>query len=234
MSLHDLETVRRQYAREDNLRARQALYEDVAGPDPREVLWRTLVEWKPQVMLEVGGGPGELAERIQAELGARVSYLDLSPRMVELARGRGIDAQVGDVQELPFADAAFDTVVAAWMLYHVPDIDRALAEIARVLRPGGALIAVTNSITHLGEFRALVSYPAGFEEHFNRENGAELLRPHFTTIAQHDLELRVTVHDRSRLVAYQESMSVPTQPVPGNVEIPFVTHSRPTIFFATT
>ena len=80
-----------------------------------------------------------------AELGAEVVALDVSERMVELARARGVDARVGDVQELPFADASFDTVVAAWMLYHVPDLDRGLAEIARVLAPGGRLVAVTNS-----------------------------------------------------------------------------------------
>jgi SAM-dependent methyltransferase len=234
MSLHDPDTVRRQYAREDNLRARQALYDDVSGPDPHEVLWRTLLEWEPRVVLEVGGGPGELAERMQRDLAAHVSYLDISPRMVELAQARGVDAQVGDVQDLPFAGGTFDTVVAAWMLYHVPDIDRALGEIVRVLRSGGALIAVTNSVSHLGEFRALVAYPSGFEERFNRENGAELLRRHFAKVAQHDLEITVTVHDRSKLVAYQQSMSMPTQPVPDDVEIPFVTHSRPTIFFATT
>ena len=233
MSLHDPEAVRRQYACEDNLRARQALYDDVSGPDPHDVLWRTLLEWEPRIVLEVGGGPGELAERMQNDLGARVSYVDISPRMVELARARGVDGQVGDVQDLPFADGTFDTVVAAWMLYHVPDIDRGLGEIARVLRPGGALIAVTNSASHLEELRALVSYPPGLGERFNRENGAELLRPHFAKVAQHDLEITVTVHDRSKLVAYQQSMSMPTQPVPDAVEIPFVTHSRPTVFFAT-
>jgi SAM-dependent methyltransferase len=234
MGLHDAESVREQYAREDNLRARQALYEEVAGPDPREVLWRTICEWEPHVVLEVGGGPGELAERMQRELGARVAFVDVSPRMVELASARGIDAQVGDVQDLPFAAASFDTVVAAWMLYHVADLDRGLAEIARVLRPGGALIAVTNSVTHLAEFRELVGYPAGFEERFNRENGAELLRRHFATVTQHDLELTVTVRDRAKLVAYQASMQVPTRPVPEDVPLPFVTHSRPTVFFATT
>jgi SAM-dependent methyltransferase len=233
MSLHDPETVRTQYAREDNLRARQALYEEMGGPDARDVLWRTLVEWGPQVVLEVGGGPGELSERMKNELGARVSYLDISPRMVELAQARGVDAQAGDVQNVPFEPETFDTVVAAWMLYHVPDLDLGLSEIARVLRPGGALVAVTNSVTHLRELRELVEYPPGFEERFHRENGAELLRTHFATVAQHDLETRVTVRDRSKLVAYQRSMSVPTSPVPDEVELPFVTHSRTTIFFAT-
>jgi ubiquinone/menaquinone biosynthesis C-methylase UbiE len=138
MPLDDPETVKAQYAREDNLRARQSLYKEVTGPHPHDVLWQTLVEWSPRRVLEVGGGPGELSERMLKELGAEVSFLDISPRMVELARERGVvDAQVGDVQSLPFEDGTFDTVVAAWMLYHVPDIDRGLAEIARVLRPGG-------------------------------------------------------------------------------------------------
>ena len=234
MALNDRESVLEQYASADNLRARQALYEEVAGPDPREVLWRTLVEWGPRVVLEVGGGPGELSERMQRELGAKVSYLDISPGMVELARARGVDAKVGDVQDLPFADGTFDTVVAAWMLYHVADLDRALGEIARVLRPGGALIAVTNSERHLDELRRLFGAPPLLGGEFSRENGAASLRRHFAVIEQHDLELVVTVRDRAKLVAYQQSMQIPSNPVPDDVEIPFVTHSLPTVFFATT
>ena len=69
--------------------------------------------------------------------------------MVELAKERGLDARLGDVQNLDFPDAGFDAVVAAWMLYHVPDLDRALGECARVLRPGGTFLAVTNSADDL-------------------------------------------------------------------------------------
>ena len=79
---------------------------------------------------------GELAERIARERRRRRSSRSIiSPRMVELTRGAGIDARVGDVQALPFARPAFDCAVAAWMLYHVPDLDRALRELARVLEP---------------------------------------------------------------------------------------------------
>ena len=95
-------------------------------------------------MLEVGCGPGELAARMATELGARGRRGGLSPRMVELARARGVDARVGDVQELPFADASFDCAVAAWMLFHVPDLDRGLGELARVLRPAGGSSRSTN------------------------------------------------------------------------------------------
>jgi SAM-dependent methyltransferase len=206
----------------------------VSGPDARDVLWQTLVEWKPAQVLEVGGGPGELSERMQHELGASVRLVDISPRMVELARKRGIDAQVGDVQALPFADGEFDTVVAAWMLYHVPNIDLGLAEIARVLRPGGALIAVTNSVDHLRELRKLIGVRSGWELTFSRENGEDLLGLHFAHVERFDMETIVTVRTREKLVAYRGSMSAETQPVPDEVELPFVVHGRPTIFVATT
>lgn len=232
--LDDPAVVRRQYEREDNLRARQGLYGEVSGPRPHDVLWQTLVEWQPQTVLEVGGGPGELAERMQRELGARVSFVDVSPRMVELAQARGIDAQVGDIQHLPFADGTFDTVVAAWMLYHVPDIDRGLAEVARVLQPGGALVAVTNSVHHLREFRELIALPDNWVETFSRENGESFLGRHFAHIDRFDMETVVTVRDRATLVAYRDSLSGETRPVPEDVELPFVVHGHSTIFVATT
>lgn len=230
----DPATVKEQYAREDNLLARRRLWEKTTGPNVHEVLWQTLVEWSPRRVLEVGGGPGELSERMQKELGAEVSFIDISARMVELARERGVEAQVGDVQSLPFEDGTFDTVVAAWMLYHVPDIDRGLAEIARVLRPGGALVAVTTSVLHLSELRELVAYPDGHYETFNRENGEEFLRKHFAEVERLDLETEVTVRERQKLVDYQQSMSVPTQPVPEDVELPFIVHGRTSIFVAMT
>jgi len=226
--------VQEQYEREDNLRARQGLYEETEGPNAADVLWQTLVEWKPRLVLEVGGGPGELAQRMQQELGASVAFVDSSPRMVELARARGVDAQVGDIQELAFADGTFDTVVAAWMLYHVPDLDRGLAEVARVLRPGGALIAVTNSVHHLSELRDLVAQPNLWADSFSRENGESHLGRHFAHIDRFDMETVVTVRDRQKLVAYCDSMNVATQPVPEDVELPFVVHGRSSIFLATT
>lgn len=234
MPTNDPQLVREQYASEANLRARQALYEEREGENPPDVLWRKLQEWRPRKVLEVGGGPGELAERMQNELGAVVSFVDQSERMVELARARGIDAQVGDVQDLAFDDSSFDTVVAAWMLYHVQDIDRALSEIARVLEPGGALVAVTNSVDHLAELRELVGViQPGFEQQFHRENGEGLLRRRFTDVERIDTEVKVTVRDRAKLVAYQQSLSSASRPIPEDVTLPFVVHGRCAIFRAT-
>jgi SAM-dependent methyltransferase len=235
MAFDDQAVVREQYATEANLRARKALWEDAEGDDPKEILWRTIEAWQPQRVLEVGGGEGELAERIQRELGASVSFVDFSPRMVELARERGVAAQEGDVQRLPFADGAFDTVIAAWMLYHVPDLDAGLGEIARVLTKGGALIAVTNSTQHIAELRELFAYPPGsFEMSFNSENGEEHLRRHFADVERFDTVVTATVRDREKLVAYRNSVSVPAAEVPEFVELPFVVHGRTSIFVAMT
>jgi SAM-dependent methyltransferase len=134
---------------------------------------------------------------------------------------------------LPFADGAFDTVVAAWMLYHVPDIEAGLGEIARVLTKGGALVAVTNSVEHIVELRELLAYPPGaFEMTFNSENGEEQLRRHFAVVEHIDTVVKATVREREKLLAYRNSVSVPAAEVPDDVELPFVVHGRSTIFVA--
>src|ERR687893_1324370 len=78
--------------------------------------------------------------------GVRLSGIDLSPAMLEIARKRaeelGVDADLreGDAQQLPFADAFFDTVVCTLSLCSIPDDRRAIAEMKRVLRPRGRLL----------------------------------------------------------------------------------------------
>jgi ubiquinone/menaquinone biosynthesis C-methylase UbiE len=64
-----------------------------------------------------------LAERIASELDCELVAIDQSERMVALTRERGLDARLGDVCDLPFADGEFDVALAAWMLYHVADLD---------------------------------------------------------------------------------------------------------------
>jgi SAM-dependent methyltransferase len=194
--IDDRSFVRTQYESEANLAARKAAYATAEGPDAREVLFEAIAEARPQRVLEVGGGEGELAERIVGELGAELVGIDQSERMVEIQRTKGIDARVGDVQELPFPAGEFDVTVAAWMLYHVQDLDRAVGELARVLRPGGTLVAATNSIDHLRELHELAGRdPSEREFAFRRENGDELLRRHFALVERRDADGWVTFDD---------------------------------------
>lgn len=202
MTLTDPQVVPCDYSSEAGLEARRAAYEHAEGPNASELLFRAIGERRPWRYLEVGCGPGEMAARVRDELGAEVVVLDLSPRMVELARGRGLEAHVGDVQKLPFQDAAFDCAVAAWMLYHVADVPRALSELARVLRAGGRLVAVTNGLDHLSELRELLGLPPRAPTTFSRQNGERLLREHFAHVATIDAAGELVFPNRDAALAY--------------------------------
>ena len=197
-----------EYATERGLEARSSIYGH-AGRDARDVVLDELRAVVPRRVLEVGCGWGELAARIQKELGCVVAALDLSPRMVELARGRGVDARVADVQDIPFEDGEFDAVVAAWMLYHVPDLPRCLGEIVRVLRPGGSLVAVTNGVRDLAELWALVGRDLGARRQtFRAENGENHLGRHFEAVRRIDLVGSVTFPDDDAIRRYVGSSAL--------------------------
>lgn len=90
-------------------------------------------------VLEVGSGTGLLLEKLAPHAAAAVG-VDLSPGMLAHARARGLDVHLGSATALPFDDASFDVVCSFKVLAHVPDIELALREIDRVLRPGGVAV----------------------------------------------------------------------------------------------
>ncbi len=234
-SLDDPELVAREYADDTRLRQRASAYTGAhTEVDARVPAVAEIAAARPSDVLEVGCGWGELAEWVARETDARVVATDLSPRMVELARDRGVDAHVADVQALPFDDASFDVVVAAWMLYHVPDLDRAVAELARVLRPGGRLVAVTNSVTHLQELRELVgSGPSTIR--FSRESGDDLLHRHFASVRREDIDGTLVFADRDAVEAYVRA-SIAMSPfianLPADLAAPFEARRANSIFVA--
>jgi ubiquinone/menaquinone biosynthesis C-methylase UbiE len=102
-------------------------------------------------VLEVGCGPGRLSILLAREHGLGVTGLDLDPAMIERARanaavddrhprGRGPTFLVGDVGSMPFPDDSFDAVVSTLSMHHWDDPAAGLAEVARVLRPGGRVL----------------------------------------------------------------------------------------------
>jgi SAM-dependent methyltransferase len=194
-ALNDPALVRREYADESRFAVRAAAWESASGPDPRQVAFEAVAEVEPQRVLEVGSGRGELAARIADEVGATVVAVDQSERMVELARARGVEAIVGDVQALPFRDGQFDCALAAWMLYHVPDLNRAVAELRRVLRTTGRLVAVTNSQWNLPELWGRFGKEAERVHTFSAETGEWALLRHFTVVTRRDVRGTVTFPD---------------------------------------
>ena len=91
-------------------------------------------------VLECGCGTGLLLERF-ASFARSAKGIDLSPGMLARAKERGLDVAEGSVTELPFDDASFDVTCSFKVLAHVPEIGKALREMARVTRPGGVVLA---------------------------------------------------------------------------------------------
>jgi SAM-dependent methyltransferase len=195
--------VRREYASEKRLRERRRAFKElVVGPNAEDLAFDAVAEVSPARVLEVGSGLGLFADRLVRELASGVVAVDLSPRMVELARSRGIEARVADVQDLPYADAEFDVVVANWVLYHVPDLDLALREVARVLRPDGRLVAATFGEDHLRELWERLDNVHVAGRGFNRESAAESLLRRFASVGRRDADGVVVFPDRASVRRY--------------------------------
>jgi SAM-dependent methyltransferase len=233
--LDDPELVRAEYADESRLKRRARGFAGIGtAHDARVPLVAAVVAASPTRLLEVGCGWGELASWLAEATRAEVIATDLSPRMVELAQRAGVDARVADVQALPFADESFDAVVAAWMLYHVPDLERGLGEIARVLRSGGAFFATTNSRYHLQELRDLVgSGPSPSK--FTREDGRDQLLRHFASVDRIDVDGELVFDERSQVDDYVRAsiaMSPFADDLPAELELPLVVRSGSSVFVA--
>jgi SAM-dependent methyltransferase len=113
------------------------------------------LDWSgSEAVIDVGRGSGAYELALRRRAGSTVG-LDLSIGMLESGRTGPSALAVGDAQHLPVSTGSFDVALAAHMLYHVPDIDQALRELRRVLRPGGAALLVANGIEDKQEIREL-------------------------------------------------------------------------------
>lgn len=203
-----------QYASDANLAARQSIYRFLQPPI-RVGPWAIDLAGLrgDERVLDVGCGNGLYL----AELAARghrgpVIAMDLSLGMLDAARRRSPTALVaGDAQSLPFVDGALDCVLAMHMLYHVPDRKRAIAELRRVLAPGGVALAVTNATPHLEELNSLISAAGGDQPfarayaRFSSESAAPELRTCFASVERHDARSQLVVTDAQAVVDYAAS-----------------------------
>jgi len=144
------------------------------------------------ILVDAGCGGGLLAPHVK-RLGYRHIGVDLRRSGLEQSVARGVAPVTGDVAALPLADASADVVVAGEILEHVPDLPGAVAELCRVLRPGGLLVLDTVNDTRLGRFVTVTlgervgAAPVGLHDPDLFVNPGELT----TECAKHGVRLRV-------------------------------------------
>src|SRR5579863_10067710 len=157
---HDRTTARRVVKkRQDKMRA---FFDSVAGRLGKDYVpgksWKSLAEallrlMPPMVIADLGAGDGSFS-LLLAQNAIKVIAVDASARMIEFAReqaGRNhvknIDYRLGDMEEIPIDDACVDLVFFSQSLHHALHPDRAIAEAARILKPGGR-IAILDLARH--------------------------------------------------------------------------------------
>lgn len=215
---HHLTT--KSYRTQDNLNIRIQTHERYTEPKVDFTAWvLDKIEWRgDETVVDVGCGSGVYAKPARQRCRHYIAG-DLACGMLRGQQQPDLDRINLDAQQLPLPDQIADVVLANHMLYHVPDIAAALTEIDRVLRPGGALIATTNSATNMGELITLRNQAlqrlnlspgllpqrspvAGF---FSLENGRSPLSQHFYHVARHDLTSALIFPSAKPLLNYINS-----------------------------
>jgi len=161
--------------------------------------------------------------------------MDLSTGMLASVRQRWPDGVAppalvnADAEHLPVRDNAADAALAMHMLYHVPDIPAAIAEMRRVLHPGGTLVVAANAPGGLVELyrlrwesiAAVAGHPVkpwNWFSRFNVENGVALLRESFDQVDVDVLDRELRIPEPEPVVAFLDSQSLPDGVLPEGLD----------------
>lgn len=220
----------RQYNNADNLNTRIRLHK-LFSTNPQGVYkWffdhaRANIPARASI-LEVGCGSGELWHTCKDDVPATwdvtlsdfaVGILNDAKKKLEHVLFKPEFREI-DVQDIPYPDASFDAVFANFMLYHVPDRQKAIAEIRRVLKPDGVVLAATLGKEHMREYNQLV-YDILLDANLQRdiighafglENGEEQLRQSFGQVEMYLYEDSLRVTEVEPMVDYFLSLALPT------------------------
>jgi len=150
--------------------------------DPRiyhvKLIREHLGDLRGKRVLDVGCGKGRFARIFhEQEPNAELWGLDISPEMLRFVP-KGIHTRAGSMTELPFEDGFFDGAYATESLEHAVEIERAVSEICRVVRPGGRVAIIDKNAEHWGRFET-----PEWERWFSRKELERLLSKHCRTVS---------------------------------------------------
>lgn len=214
------EVVKEQYKNSSNLDARLNLHNYNTNKEDWN-LWFFSRMQIPQGarVLELGCGNGLLWKKNEnlIQHSWDITLSDFSEGMLESAKktlesgsdNSSFKYETIDIQNIPYEDESFDIVIARHMLYHVPDLDKALCEVNRVLKKGGTFYASTNGKGHMEELNKLANafdkdfdFTGRFNDKFGIDNGAEILGRYFSEVKMEEFRGLIVVEEVEPVVSY--------------------------------
>ena len=215
-------TIKEQYNSDKNLNLRSNLHSyNVNKIDWDVWCFENMKFCKNDKVLELGCGNGKLwlknKEKIETDLNITLS--DFSKSMIKSAKNNlkeiNMDFQYKEInaEKIPYKDETFDVIIAEHMIYFVSNIEKALEEIKRVLKPNGKVYITTNSKNTMNELNELCEKFApnsglsnnGLSERFNLEEGEKLLKKYFNNVSLNVLEGKIILSESEPLVSYKAS-----------------------------
>src|SRR5215208_1686400 len=211
-----------QYRDSSNLDARTLLHQRFSTNSYGWFKWifAPLLKLPDQAkILELGCGPGYLWRKNLSRIpaGWNIILSDLSSGMLDAAwrslviTGRPFKFEEIDAQSIPYEEETFDAVIANHMLYHVSDRPKAVAEIRRVLKPGGHFVATTLGKKHMQEMSEWMKRASTdksiepFSLSFSLDNGLEQLSPFFSNVKLLRYEDHLQVTETEPIIGYLSS-----------------------------
>ncbi|MBN1070944.1 methyltransferase domain-containing protein [Clostridium botulinum] len=215
-------SIKEQYNSDENLKLRTNLHSYNRNKiDWDKWCFQKMNLIKCSKILELGCGVGKLWIKNQdfIDENSEIILSDFSPNMLKCAKNNleNLDYKFKykkiNAEDIPYDDESFDVVIAEHMLYFVTDIEKALSEIKRVLKPNGIFYVTTNSCNSMIELNKLAEKfdpnldinNNGLSSRFDLENGEKMLKKYFNNIESETLEGKIILDKAEPVVSYKAS-----------------------------
>lgn len=231
-NINDTSIVKQQYANANNLNTRISIHDKYSTNKMGFGNWivsNYRID-KGMKVLELGCGTGDMWKNKDGliNLCSQIILSDFSEGMVSTAKNNignfdNVEYKVIDIQEIPYEDETFDVVIANMMLYHVPDINKGLEQVRRVLKKGGVFYCATYGEHGIIEYLSKILSVYGVEDNINKnftlQNGYEILNKTFSSVEKLEYVDSLAVTNMDDMVEYIYSLSNMTSlnSVPKNV-----------------
>ncbi len=220
MSLNQQEIVKAQYKSANNLNTRMSIHEKYSTNKLGFGNWIfSHYDINPHCeILELGCGTGDTWKAPLKELDKSISLVltDFSEGMLSFARKNlgehaNVYYNIVDIQQIPYENDRFDKVIANMMLYHVPDLEKGLSEVRRVLAPHGAFYCATYGENGILPFLASLLKDFDIKDttnkNFTLQNGQAILQKYFDSVQKLEYEDSLEVTNLDDMIDYIYSLT---------------------------